>query len=287
MATRPGILHHGLSRRWGVNALAVVLTLALALPAATAAQDDRPARDVCLRVEPVAGSQNASGLWRYTPKQMAKAIRQGMLEAVGPGRQCDEEWQPIVGTPRDDLIDVGETAWSKLEFHDGGRKVDVHFGNGVPECRGLSHVEMTTSDAGLDVRVFVGDLPFEESARFCNQPLLPWVTTVDLGERLAFGSDGEDREAEIAWQQKVQALKMEAVHELAERLPGYVEFFPHKSDYYEEDFRFTAEGRRYALQFFKNPETTKDDLVNLLLKQEGLNPTYPPYPGQEGPPPAD
>jgi hypothetical protein len=201
-----------------------VLTLTLALPAATAAQDGRPARDVCLRVEPAAGAKSASGLWRYTPKQMAKAIRQGTLEAAGPGRQCDEGWEPIMGTPRDDLVDVGETAWSKLEFHDGGRKVDVHFGNGVPECDGLDRVEVTTSDAGLEVRVFTGELPFDESARFCNQPRLPWVTTVDLGERLAFGSSGED------------------------------------------------------------PETTRDDLVNLLLEREGLRPTYPPYPGRESEP---
>jgi hypothetical protein len=109
---------------------------------------------------------------------------------------------------------------------------------------------------------------------------------VDLGERLAFGSSGEDREVEIAWQQEVQALKMEAVHELAERLPGYFRFVPHESDLYEEDFRFTAEGRRYALQFFENPETTRDDLVDFLLKREGLRPTYPPYPGRE-PEPSD
>lgn len=270
--------------------LVVVLTLALAVSAATAANGDAPARDVCLRVEPVAASQNANasrkaaGLWRYTPKQITRAIRQGTMEVVDPGTQCDEAWEPIVGIPRDDLVDVGETTWRKLEFHDGGRKVDVHFGNGVPECYGLDRVEVTTSDAGLDVLVFVGRLPSDASAKFCDLPRLGWVTTVDLGERLAFGSDGEDREAEIAWQQEVQALKMEAVHELAERLPGYIEFFPHKSDYYEEDFRFTREGNRYALQFFENPETTRDDLVNLLLKREGLRPTYPPYPGGESEP---
>jgi hypothetical protein len=270
--------------------LVVVLTLALAMSAVTAANDDAPARDVCLRVEPVAASQNANasrkaaGLWRYTPKHIARAIRRGTMEVVGPGAQCEETAKLIVGTPRDDLVDVGETTWRKLEFHDGGRRVDVHFGNGVPECYGLDRVEVTTSDAGLDVRVLTGRLPSDASAKFCNLPLLPWVTTVDLGERLAFGSDGQDREAEVAWLQQVHELKMEAIHELAERLPGYITFFPHTSDYYEVDFGFTAEGRQYALQYFENPETTKDDLVNLLLEQESLQPTYPPAPWEEAEP---
>ena len=285
MGTRPSIFQLGARSLGGAITFVVVLTLALAMSAATAA-NDVPARDVCLRVEPSAGSQNASGLWR-NPKQVAKSIRQGTMKVIGPGTHCDEGWEPIVGVPRDDLVDVGETTWRELEFHDGGRKVDVYFGNGVPECRGLDHVEVTTSDAGLDVRVFVGSLPFDERARFCPQPLLGWVTTVDLGERLAFGSDGEDREAETAWRQEVQALKMEAIHELSERLPGHMTFYPNTSDYYGEDFRFTAEGRRYAEQFVKGPqpdEATKDTLVNLLLKQEGLKPTYPPYPGQEADP---
>lgn len=285
MATRPSILELGALSRGGAMALMVVLTLALVMSAATTANDDAPARDVCLRVEPVGGSQNASGLWR-NPKQIAKAIRQGTMKVVGPGTQCDEQSEPIVGIPRDDLVDVGETTWRKLEFHDGGRKVDVHFGNGVPECYGLDHVEVTTSDAGLDVRVFTGEVPLEEGMG-CILPLLGWVTTVDLGERLAFGSEGEDREAEIVWQQQVQALKMEVIHELSERLPGYITFYPNTSDYYEEDFRFTAEGRQYAEQFVRGPqpdEATKDTLVDILLKREGLKPTYPPYPGQEAEP---
>lgn len=268
----------------------LVLAALMAAPMAATAAEDPPSRDLCLRVEPVDAGRKGEAtraLWLDTPQKVAKSIRQGQLEVTGPGKRCDDEWEPIVAIPRDDLVNVSETRWSKLEFHNGGRMVDVYFGLGVPECGGLSHVEVTTSDAGLDVRVFVGDLPFDERARACPQPLLSWVTTVDLEERLAFGSRGEDREAEIVWQQEVQALKMEAIHELAERLPGYIRFVPHESDYYEEDFRFTAEGRQYALQFFKNPETTKDDLVNLLLKQEGLKPTYPPYPGQEGPSPAD
>ena len=259
--------------------LGLTVATLLAMPMAVSGAEETASRDLCLRVEPAKP-------W-LGPQQVAKAIRQGRMKVVGPGTQCDEESKPIVGIPRDDLVDVGETTWRKLEFHDGGRKVDVHFGNGVPECYGLDHVEVTTTDAGLDVRVFAGSLPFDESAKACPAPLLPWVTTVDLGERLAFGSSGEDREAEIVWQQEVQALKMEAIHELSERLPGYIAFYPNTSDYYEEDFRFTAEGRQYAEQFVKGPqpdEATKDTLVDILLKQEGLKPTYPPYPGQEAQP---
>lgn len=252
--------------------LGLTVATLLAMPMAVSGAEETASRDLCLRVEPAKP-------W-LGPQQVAKAIRQGRMKVVGPGRHCDEESKPIVATPRDELVDVGETTWSTLEFHDGGRKVDVRFGNGVPECYGLDHVEVTTSDAGLDVRVFTGEVPPYEGMA-CDAVRLPWVTTVDLGERLAFGSDGEDREAEIAWQQEVQALKMEAIHELAERLPGYIRFIPNESDLYEEDFRFTVEGREYALQFFENPETTKDDLVDLLLEQEGLQPTYPAYPGQE------
>ena len=175
-------------------------------------------------------------------------------------------------------IDVREGRWSELVFRDGGRTLDVYFSAGVPQCYGLDRVEVTTDDAGLDVKVFVGSYPPEEGMG-CPAPMHSWVTTVDLGERLAFGSNGEREEAWQGWQDQAHEIKMAAIHELAEALPGTIRFLTDERG--REDFRFTSEGRASTLQFFSNPETTRDDLVNYLLEREGLKPRYPATPGQE------
>ena len=108
--------------------------------------------------------------------------------------------EPTRTVPRDGLVDVHQTEWTELVFRDGGRELDVHYRSGPPICYGLDRVEVAMSEAGLDVRVFAGYLPPDE-VEFCPQPRHDWVTTVDLGERMAFGSSGELEEAWAAWRE--------------------------------------------------------------------------------------
>ena len=267
--------------------LGLTLVAMLVFPVATTAKDDPLASDVCLKVTPgeellaKGGVESAYGLRNYTKKAVSKGVQRGTVEVLGPGQWCGEEPRPSVGVPRDDLTEVRPTTWTKLEFRDDGRRLDVHYVGGVPSCYGLDRVEVTMDEAGLDVRVFIGRLPPDEAGS-CILPTHSWVTTVDLGELMAFGSAGEARQTEAEWSREVRAITMAAYRELAELYPGYLTFFV--SEYGIEDFRFTSEGRRWAEQRYKGKHAdsaTKDTLVTALLQQEGLNPALPPYPGRD------
>ena len=157
-----------------------------------------------------------------------------------------------------------------------GRSLEVYWQDGLLECRGLDRIEATRDDGILDVRVFTGDVVDNKG---CDALLILWFTTVEFEEPLALGGRRAIDAAWAAWQDEVRAIRLAAVHELEEALPGTVRFITDEAG--REDFRLTAEGRADALAAFTNPETTRDDLVDYLLEREGLTPTYPPDPGQE------
>jgi hypothetical protein len=179
-------------------------------------------------------------------------------------------------TPRDDLVAVSEQPWSYLAIAPDGRSLEVYWQDGLPECRGLDRVEATRDRGILDVRVFTGDVVDNKG---CDALLVLWVTTVEFEEPLALGGRGAIDAAWAAWQDEVRAIRLAAVHELEEALPGTVRFVTDEAG--REDFRLTAEGRADALAAFGDPETTRDDLVDYLLAREQIVPTYPPDPGEE------
>lgn len=254
-------------------ALAAMAAMTLSVPASGA--DVEPWRfDACLTVQGQEDGLYSRGAF---DEDVAAEVMEGRAEVVGAGASCGRQRKPTVAVPQDGLVEVGQARWTELVFRDGGRKLDVYYSAGVPECYGLDRVEVTTDEAGLDVKVFVGSYPPKEGMG-CPLPMHSWVTTVDLGERLALGSWGEREEAWQEWQDQAHEIMMAAVHELAEKLPGTIRFFTDERG--REDYRLTAEGRAYALQFFENPETTRDDLVNYLLEREGLKPRFPATPGQ-------
>lgn len=137
--------------------------------------DGRPTRDVCLRV---------TAIESLTTKQVADHVIGGTADVVGPGERCFEEPVPTVATPRDDLEEVREVGWRRIEIGPDGRTLEVHYLDGVPECYGLDRVEVSTNKAGLDVKVFTGRIPGVE---FCNLPLLAWMTTVELDAPVVAG----------------------------------------------------------------------------------------------------
>jgi len=86
--------------------------------------------------------------------------------------------------PREGLIDIREEPWQWIEVHPDGRTLDVYYYNGVEHCFGLDRIEISSTDTGLDVRVFTGKVP---DAGACRYIALRYVTTVELDEPLITG----------------------------------------------------------------------------------------------------
>ncbi len=254
--------------------LAALVGAMLAGPA-TAADTENWVFDACLTVE---GQQDALYAFGDTDEAVAEEVMAGNADVIGAGGSCGRQRKPTVAVPVEGLVDIGRARWSELVFRDGGRKLDVYFSAGVPSCKALDRVEVTVGEAGLDVGVFVGSYPPAEGMA-CPAVLHSWVTTVDLTDPIAFGSSRERDEAWREWQDEVREIKLAAIHQLADVMPGTIRFVTDELG--REDFRFTSEGRAYALQYFDDPETTRDTLVNYLLEREGLKPRYPATPGQE------
>ena len=158
---------------------AVLAIMLLLVPAGVAAQA-RETRDVCLEV---------TALDSLTTAQVAAHVMGGTADVVGPGEKCRDEPLPVIAVPRDDLVDVREASWYRIEFQPDGRTLDVYYVNGVEDCFGLDRVEVAATESGLDVRVFTGDIPEVE---FCNLPNVLYVTTLELDEPMITGSRGDD-----------------------------------------------------------------------------------------------
>lgn len=160
--------------------LACTVALVTGLPVAAHGQDDiaaGPYRDACLRV---AGSDGG------TAADVAQDVKDGTASVLGPGEHCRTRAAAIAVTPTNDLTDVAETGWDRVEFRDDGRTLDVYF-SGIEDCFGLDRVDVTTSAEGLDVRVFTGRIP---SAGVCRYATRNYVTTVQLDDFEVTGASG-------------------------------------------------------------------------------------------------
>lgn len=135
----------------------------------------RPQDGACLRV---------AGSGADRTEAIARQVMAGEALVVGPGIFCGPDPVPFIATPRDFLTDIYEIPWERLEVDPDGRTLHVYFGAGPFECSGLDRVEVSASDAGLDVRVFTGT---PADAGFCFDVLMPWVTSVVLDEPVVLG----------------------------------------------------------------------------------------------------
>ena len=136
--------------------------------------------DVCLEV---------TAIDNLTTAEVAAHVLGGTADVVGPGDKCRDEPIPISAVPRDDLVDVREVPWYRIEVHPDGRTFEVYHVNGVEDCFGLDQVEVAATDSGLDVRVFTGDIPEVE---FCNLPNVLYAITLELDEPMITGGRVED-----------------------------------------------------------------------------------------------
>ena len=72
----------------------------------------------------------------------------------------------------------------RLKVDPDGRTLHIYYPGLPVGCHALDRVDVTTTDAGLDVRVFTGRHP---DAIYCALINVPYVTTVTLDEPVIVG----------------------------------------------------------------------------------------------------
>ena len=98
---------------------------------------------------------------------------------------------PVIATPGTDVTNVREIPRQRIEVGPGGRTLQVYYRDGPFDCRGLDRVEVSSSDAGLDVQVFSGYRSGDvDLIRLLCAIAMPWVAIVTLDEPVVLGDQG-------------------------------------------------------------------------------------------------
>jgi hypothetical protein len=84
------------------------------------------------------------------------------------------------------LVNVHPRTWEHVLVGPDGRTANVYFWNGVPECYGLADVQVTSTDTGVRILVFTGEV---EGADACVDLAQLYRTVVVFDERVIEGGD--------------------------------------------------------------------------------------------------
>ncbi len=142
---------------------------------ADAEWSSKPRRGACLRVV---------GSGELETRAIARQVAAGKARVVGAGTACGADPVPLIAAPDTDVTNVREISWQRIEVEPGGRTLHVYYRDGPFDCRGLDRLEVSSSDAGLDVQVFSG---YRSDSISCLAIAVPWVAIVTLDEPVVLG----------------------------------------------------------------------------------------------------